>query len=84
MRIYLMRHGETDWNKARRLQGQSDVPLNEFGIELAIKTAEGLKNVDFDAAFSSPLKRALVTAQTVLGDREVPLVTEFLSMIIGL
>lgn len=76
MRIYLMRHGETDWNKARRLQGQSDVPLNEFGIELAIKTAEGLKDVDFDAAFSSPLKRALVTAQTVLGDREVSLVTD--------
>lgn len=71
MLIYLMRHGETDWNKERRLQGQSDIPLNEFGIELAVKTAEGLKDVPFDAAFSSPLKRALVTARTVIGERNV-------------
>lgn len=76
MLIYLMRHGETDWNKARRLQGHSDIPLNEFGIELAVKTAEGLKDVAFDIAFSSPLKRAFVTAQTVLGDRRIPLVTD--------
>ena len=54
MNIYLMRHGETDWNRARRLQGQSDIPLNEYGIKLAEKTAEGLEEVEFDAAFSSP------------------------------
>ena len=62
MKVYLMRHGETDWNKARRLQGQSDIALNEFGIELAVKTAEGLKDVVFDAAFSSPLQRAITYA----------------------
>ena len=56
MLIYLMRHGETDWNKAGRLQGQSDIALNEFGIELAVKTAEGLRNIDFQAAFSFPLE----------------------------
>lgn len=76
MLIYLMRHGETDFNKEGRLQGHSDIPLNAFGMELAEKTAEGLKDIDFDAAFSSPLKRAFVTAQIVLGDREVPLVTD--------
>lgn len=76
MLIYLMRHGETDWNKERRLQGQSDIPLNEFGTELAVKTAEGMKEVAFDAAFSSPLKRALVTAQTVIGGRSVPVETD--------
>lgn len=76
MVIYLMRHGETEWNRAGRLQGQSDIPLNEFGIELAEKTAEGLKNVNFDAAFSSPLQRALVTARIVIGERAVAVETD--------
>ena len=76
MLIYLMRHGETDWNKAGRFQGQQDVPLNENGIELAVKTAEGLKNVNFDAAFSSPLQRALVTARTVIGSRNIEVQTD--------
>lgn len=76
MIIYLMRHGETEWNKLGRLQGQSDIPLNAAGIELAEKTAESLKNVDFDAAFSSPLKRALVTAHIMIGDRNVAVETD--------
>ncbi|MGN0401633.1 MAG: histidine phosphatase family protein [Acetatifactor sp.] len=76
MKIYLMRHGETDWNKVRRLQGQSEVPLNEHGVELAKKTAEGLKAVRFDAIFSSPLQRALVTAEIMAGDRPVTVVTD--------
>lgn len=76
MTIYLFRHGETDWNKAKRLQGQSDIPLNEFGRELAVKTAEALKDVRFDAAFSSPLCRAAETAQIILGDRDIPLVLD--------
>jgi len=73
MLIYLMRHGETDWNKARRLQGQSDIPLNGYGIELAVKTAEALEDVPFDMAFCSPLKRAEETAGIILRDRETPL-----------
>ncbi|MDE5590265.1 MAG: histidine phosphatase family protein [Acetatifactor sp.] len=76
MTIYLMRHGETDWNRIGRLQGQSDIPLNEFGIELAEKTAEGLKDVRFDAAFSSPLQRAMVTARIVIGERDVAVETD--------
>lgn len=73
MLIYLMRHGETDWNKARRLQGQSDIPLNEYGIALAVKTAEALAEVSFDMAFCSPLARAEETARIILGERETPL-----------
>lgn len=76
MLIYLMRHGETNWNHERRLQGQSDIPLNQRGIELAEKTAEGLRNVSFDAAFSSPLNRALTTARIVIGGRNIPVVTD--------
>ena len=68
MIVYLMRHGETDWNKARRLQGQSDIALNENGIDLARKTAAGLKGVTFDRVFSSPLKRALMTAQIIAAE----------------
>lgn len=76
MIIYLMRHGETEWNRTGRLQGQSDIPLNEFGIRLAEKTAEGLKDVNFDAVFSSPLQRALKTAEIVAGSRAVTVETD--------
>lgn len=76
MLIYLMRHGETDWNKRRCLQGQSDIELNENGIDLAVKTAEGMKDIAFDAAFSSPLKRARVTAGIIIGDRNVTIVSD--------
>jgi len=76
MRIYLMRHGETDWNEKKKLQGQSDIPLNEFGRELAVKTAEGLRDVDFDAVFASPLVRAWETARIVVDGRKLPVMTD--------
>lgn len=76
MLIYLMRHGETDWNKARRMQGQSDIPLNEFGLQLAYETAEGLKEVKFGAIFSSPLIRASVTAGIIAEGRGIPVETD--------
>ena len=44
-KIYLIRHGETEQNKRKCLQGRSDIELNEYGRELARKTAEGLKHV---------------------------------------
>lgn len=77
MKIYLFRHGETDWNKERRLQGQSDIPLNMLGRELAIKTAEALRQegISFDRAFSSPLQRARETAEILSGGSE-PFVTD--------
>ena len=73
MRIYLFRHGETDWNKERRLQGRRDIPLNEHGRELAVKTARALGDIPFDRAFCSPLERARETARILLGDAQVPL-----------
>lgn len=76
MKIYLFRHGETDWNKERRLQGRSDIPLNSFGRELAVITSKKLQDVPFDYAFSSPLVRALETAKIIIGTREIPLVTD--------
>ena len=62
MKIYMIRHGETDWNKKRKLQGQVDIPLNEFGKLLAKETAPALADVPFAVCYTSPLKRAAETA----------------------
>mgnify|MGYP000116803529 CR=1 FL=1 len=53
MRLYMVRHGETDWNKAKKVQGRADIPLNAYGRELAEKTAEGLRGISFDLAYTS-------------------------------
>ena len=76
MRLYIMRHGETDWNKIKQLQGKSDVPLNDFGRMLARKTAEALEKVPFDLVITSPLSRARETALIVKGEREIPLIED--------
>ena len=60
--LWLCRHGETDWNAARRIQGQLDVPLNALGQAQAKKLAQALANHDFDEVVSSPLDRAHQTA----------------------
>ena len=62
MKIYLVRHGETDWNQAGLLQGQTDIALNAQGLEQAHDAAERLKAVPFEIAFCSPLIRAKRTA----------------------
>lgn len=69
MKLYLIRHGETSWNKERRLQGQVNIPLNENGLSVARMTAEGLRSVAFDAVYSSPLARAYQTACVVTEGR---------------
>ena len=76
MRLYMVRHGETDWNKAKKVQGRADIPLNAYGRELAEKTAEGLRGISFDLAYTSPLSRAKETAQIVLQGRKIPLIEE--------
>ena len=76
MKLYLVRHGETDLNKKRILQGQTNSELNDYGRKLARLTAEGLKEVAFDLAFTSPLRRAKETAQIILAGRKIPLLEE--------
>lgn len=71
MRIYLIRHGETDLNKHKILQGRSDHELNEYGRELARVTGKALKDVPFDLVFTSPLKRAKETAQILISENEM-------------
>ena len=76
MKLYIIRHGQTDWNLAHKLQGQTDIPLNERGRYVAALTREGLKEVPFDAAFTSPLQRAKETAEIILRGREIPIIED--------
>ena len=61
-RFILFRHGETDWNKEKRLQGWSDIPVNEAGKKQAHKLAQRLQKENIDYLYSSPLSRAYETA----------------------
>ncbi|MFT4122724.1 MAG: histidine phosphatase family protein [Microbacteriaceae bacterium] len=63
--LYLVRHGETDWNRAHRVQGSTDIPLNEMGRVQAIATGRLLATRHWDAIYASPLARALETARII-------------------
>lgn len=65
-RLLLVRHGETDWNRAGKFQGQIDVPLNDNGREQSRKAAEFLKNIKLDFAISSSMLRPKETAEIIL------------------
>jgi broad specificity phosphatase PhoE len=67
--ILLARHGETDWNREDRFQGHADPPLNELGRTQANGLAATLADVELAAVYSSPLRRALQTAEAVAASR---------------
>ncbi|MEM8642372.1 MAG: histidine phosphatase family protein [Cyanobacteria bacterium P01_G01_bin.54] len=66
LRLLLVRHGETDWNKASRFQGIKDIPLNDQGRFQASKAGEYLTEIPFNAAVSSPLLRSKETGEIIL------------------
>jgi phosphoserine phosphatase len=66
IRLLLVRHGETEWNRQTRFQGQIDVPLNDNGRQQAQKAAQFLKDVAIDFAVSSPMLRPKETAEIIL------------------
>lgn len=78
MRIYMARHGETDWNVERRIQGSTDIPLNENGIRQAYSLSNYLERQlcaedhSLSSVFTSPLKRAKETAEIVGGELHLP------------
>jgi broad specificity phosphatase PhoE len=77
IRIFLIRHGETDWNRIRRFQGRSDVPLNQAGRDQARALALALKDESLMAMYSSPLGRAMETARLIkVFHTETPLFEE--------
>ncbi|WP_124098712.1 histidine phosphatase family protein [Ruminococcus sp. Marseille-P6503] len=74
--LYIMRHGITSWNERHKMQGRTDIPLNDRGREMARKAREEYSNIHFDVCYSSPLIRALETAEIVLENRNVPIITD--------
>ncbi|MBR2754808.1 MAG: histidine phosphatase family protein [Lachnospiraceae bacterium] len=73
--IYIIRHGQTELNNKKALQGRSDHPLNDTGIAQAQEAAAMLKGITFDAVYSSPLIRAVQTAKILAPELE-PIIDE--------
>ena len=74
--LYIMRHGKTEWNELHKLQGRTDIPLNEDGRQMARRAHDEYIDTHFDLCFSSPLKRARETAELLLRGRNVPIRTD--------
>lgn len=76
MNLYVIRHGQTDWNVSGLYQGHTDIPLNSTGIKQASILYEKLKDINFDIVLSSPLSRAYDTAKICLSDRNIPIIID--------
>ncbi|MDR0934074.1 MAG: histidine phosphatase family protein [Burkholderiaceae bacterium] len=74
--LLIIRHGQTEWNVARRLQGHSDIPLNEKGMEQALALADALREESFNAIYSSDLQRALKTAEAIAKWHNLPVTAD--------
>lgn len=74
MKIYITRHGETQWNKEGKMQGWQNSDLSDKGIEDAKKLGNRLKDVDFDCIYSSPLGRAVDTAKLIIGEKDTEII----------
>lgn len=69
--IYLTRHGQTEWNLEKRLQGHGNSPLTEFGLSRAKELSDRIKDTDVDVIYTSPIERAYKTACIVKGDKDI-------------
>lgn len=75
MKLYIVRHGQTDWNAKGVLQGNTDIPLNQMGKAQAERIRKELENISIDICISSPLKRAYETAEIIYGQGK-PIITD--------
>lgn len=76
MELYIVRHGQTVWNKKGLLQGSTDICLDEKGIDAAKKMGENMKNLKIDKIYTSPLKRAYDTACFIKGERNIEIIKD--------
>lgn len=74
--LYIMRHGKTEWNALHKLQGRTDIPLNDEGKLMARQACEKYKELNIDVCYCSPLVRAVETAQIVLKNRKIPIIED--------
>ncbi len=74
--LYLIRHGETDWNVAKKVMGRTDIPLNSRGETQAKSLAEIMKNLKIDAIYTSPQLRAKQTAEAIAQDANLTINVE--------
>lgn len=74
--IYVTRHGQTEWNINKRLQGASNSELTQLGIRQAEWLQKKINNIHIDCIYTSPLKRAYITAKTIKGNRNIELVED--------
>lgn len=72
--LYIMRHGKTDWNAKKKIQGGTDIPLNDEGRAMAEAARKEYKDVPIDICYCSPLIRAKETADIFLKDRNIPII----------
>ena len=76
MKVYVIRHGQTDWNLAQKTQGKTDIELNQTGIEQAQKPKVEINKYNIDLIYCSPLKRAKKTAEIVNEDKKCNIIYE--------
>jgi broad specificity phosphatase PhoE len=77
LKLILVRHGETHWNKDGLIQGaDSDIELNDTGLEQARRLAVFLRNEPITTVLSSPLRRAIATAEVIAGEHQLPVKTD--------
>ncbi len=72
MKIFVVRHGQTIWNKEAKMQGSADSPLTELGILEATKLGEALMDKEIDKIYTSPLGRTIKTTEYIKGNRDIP------------
>ncbi len=74
MKLYIIRHGQTEWNVEKRLQGWKNSPLTQKGRSDAERLAERLKDINFDYIYSSTQERAFKTAEIIKKDRNIDII----------